>query len=152
MIIFLLLLAPFLAQADSFSMGLSNSGALKARTKSLLTRAGLGDSLDSGENREEAPKSSFLKLVGPTTSVLIPEGSLAFGKTYLRLLVGDESSPVQIIFSERNTFPCASRGTRPWASKPEPGTQFAEFNRLVTRSGKIIPIKRSYSIRLGRLA
>lgn len=128
------------AFADSFSEGLGKLDSLQQRTKSLLERAGV--SLYPGvKNTSPRDKKEFFRLHSLPSSTFIPAGSLAFGQSHLRLLVGAEKSPVSVIFSLENKYPLLAGARALGNASQNRGRIFAEFDRLVLRSGKVIPVQ-----------
>jgi hypothetical protein len=137
---FIFLLISSAAHAESYAKGVEAVQSLQARAASLLSRAGLGNDSGSAEPAEKHVYS-ILTIHGNPTLALIPAGGLAFGETHLRLLVGEEGSPAQIIFSESNKFHFLAGLKALGTATQNRGRIFVELNRLVLRSGKVIPIE-----------
>lgn len=150
--LFILALVTKFTFASSYEEGLSRIETLQQRTRALMGKAGLAESPGrSSYGRQEDLRPPILQIHALPTSSRIPAGGLAFGKTYLRLLIGDESSPIQVRISEGGRFPTLTGLKALGAATQVRGRVFAEFDRLVTRSGKVIAIKAQLLDRTGAL-
>jgi hypothetical protein len=57
------------------------------------------------------------------------------------MLVGGEPSPITITFSPDNKYPMLDGAKAHGTANQNRGRIFADFNRLVLRSGKVVPIQ-----------
>lgn len=135
-----LLLIPALAYCDAFDQEVGRVSALRDRAQNLLFRAG-GSPKNGKNSREEEGKNTFFKVQALPSSTFIPNGGIAFGKTYFRLLVGGEASPITVTLSPENKYPLLDGAKAHGTASQNRGRVFAEFNRLVLRSGRVIPIQ-----------
>lgn len=127
--------------ADSYSDGLGKLDSIQQRTKSLLERAGVSLNPRARNAGLNDKKEGFFRFHALPSSTFIPAGALAFGQTHLRLLVGSETSPVSLIFTHENKYPLLSGAKAIGQASQNRGRIFADFDRLVLRSGKVIPVK-----------
>lgn len=135
-----LLFIPALAHSDSFDQEAGRVNALRDRAQNLLFRAG-GSSKNGFTTKENEDKKIFFKVHALPSSTFIPNGGIVFGKTYFRLLVGGEVSPITVIFLPDNKYPLLDGARAHGTASQNRGRIFAEFNRLVLRSGRVIPIQ-----------
>jgi hypothetical protein len=139
-----LLLIPILfsqtAFADSYSDGLSRLDSIQKETKSLLSRAGIVFGSGTKSGGHEPKENRFFRVHSLPSTTFIPEGGLAFGKNQLRLLVGSEKSPVSLTFSLENKYPMLFGAKALGFASQNRGRVFAEVDRLVLRSGRVVPV------------
>lgn len=138
----LLILAtlPLVAAAESYEEGMNRLEKLHQRTQGLLDQAGVPHSSRASQRSEKEERPRILKVQELPSSAFLAPGALAFGKTYLRLLVGGEGSPLEAIVEE-SRYPFLQGARVLGTATQVRGRIFGDFDRLLLRSGKVIPIQ-----------
>lgn len=129
------------AHADDFSSRLNRIGEIHERANGLLRQAGVLEEERNENGTEGKPGGRFLKVHDLSQSRQVSEGALLFGRSVFRLIVGSESSPVQVRLKSSEQFPWTEGLLVTGSATQSGGRIFVEFNRLLLRSGKAISIQ-----------
>jgi len=140
MIYLFLFLMPNISFSSTFSDGVENMKKLRERAEHLLLRGGFTLQENIKNQTENSPKN-ILQVHNYPQDFFIPAGALTYGKNHFRLLVGSEPSPAQIIFSNSNKYQFLCGLKLLGIATQNKDRIFMEFDRLILRSGKTIPIK-----------
>ncbi len=132
------------ALSSEFENGLNRlkqqQKTLSDKLKKFGIEPGQKKSRDQSDDSDLKDKPQLFKVHSDFKTQTIFPGKLLFGKTYTRLIVGSEGSPLLIILDEDQG---AFSGLKILGSGRASATQgrlILEFNRLILNTGKTIPV------------
>lgn len=132
------------ALAQDFQAALQGIQARQKVIDHQMAQWGFSNHLTAApqKNNSQAAEenSALFRIHGRMNATQIPAGKLLFGKTYLRLIVGSESTPAIVILDDgQGVFSGLKILGNARGSSTE-GRLLIDFDRLLLRTGKGVPL------------